>query len=227
MSQDIYGVLATEDKGLSSAENIPAKLFRLVCLDKGVTRVKWDSLLDNYVKSTRSGVSNDKATWSFTKSNINRALGKDKITWEKLKKGLSILCDGKIEFSLEINWCDSLIHAKEPPKTIEKESSGRADDLCWFFRKAFNSIDLDPMSWNTLVEKWLNNPANGVYKNKPEKSWERGNIRKHILDSNIFTWDTFVKAMSILGVDNANISVMLTKGGVKSTHTCNFKVKKS
>ena len=226
MSQDIYTILSLEDKGVSEARNIPAKLLRLVCLDKGITRQKWDKRLDGYLKSPRSGINNDKSTISYTKSNLNRALGKGNITWEKLKKGVSILHRNKIEFKLDLVWCDSLIHEVPPPTSIVKEMSGRGDDLCWFFRHCFSALKLTPLGWNTLVERWLADPANNIHLNKPERSWERGNIRKHVLDSNNFTWDTFIKAMSIIGVKSGSISVLLHSGENHTVHTCYFKVKK-
>lgn len=226
MSQDIYAILSLEDKGVSEALNTPAKLFRLVCLDKGVSKIKWDKLLSQYLNSARSGVSKDKLSLSFTRSNLNRALGKKTITWDKLKTGLSILHKGKIEVKIELNWCDGLIHEVVPPKEITKELTIRSSDLCHMFRKCYTALELTPMGWNTLVEKWIDDPANALPANKPERSWERGNIRKHILDSNSYTWATSIKALSIIGVKDATMSILLHKGENHTIHSCKFKVKK-
>jgi hypothetical protein len=57
-----------------------------------------------------------------------------------------------------------------------------------------------------------------------ERSNERGNLKKAIIDRNHYPWDIFVKALDIVGVTEVTFTLYLNWGRVTTHHTHHFQV---
>jgi hypothetical protein len=223
MADDMAKLLSLDDKGLSKAENAAAKIFRLICLDLNITPNVWDKKMREFLLSPASGVTDNPTKRSSERSNTNRALSKPKIMWRMLRRALAILNPTEIKYELKLSWDKSLIFNEEPPTYIEHVSKGRQDDLCYMFRVLLQRVAGTPSIWDILVNRWLNKQDQRTATNPPDRSTEKGNIHKTIISKNQHTWPVFCKGLSILGVVEAELTLVLTWGRKVTRHTYRFK----
>lgn len=217
MAEDMHRLLSMDDKGKSEAENAVAKLFRGVLLDAGIDRNTWDRLIRRYVTDPKNGVPANPTKRSSARSNLNRALSKPKITWRTFRNAISLLGPKSVTYEVDLTWDPKLQLPKPPPLSIEYVPQSRQDELCQIARELFTELEISPKTWDRLVERYLDRHVKSVGRNPVDRSTERGNIRKTILNSNHYTWDNFTKALNILGVVKATFVVKLDWG---SKTTC-------
>ncbi len=97
-------ILDTDDRGVGSAENPLALLFRTILQQLDVNPFKWSHLLDRYLKDPRNGIPQTPKDRSSTRGNINKELRKPKITFSTFIKGLLLLNPVSARFEVHLTW---------------------------------------------------------------------------------------------------------------------------
>lgn len=224
MAQDMHNILSLDDKGLGDARNACAKLFRHILLTLDVDRMTWDTKMRKWLENPKSGTVDNKAKRSSTRSNLNRTLSKDTITWRGFREAINILSPMSVHYCLDITWDDGIVLPGEMPERIEFQQHNRENELCRIVRGLMVRCGITPVPWNILVERYLDRLFENHPNNPVDHSTERGNINKAILEKDSFTWDTFVRALTIMGVKEATFTITLQWGKVRySEHAHTFK----
>lgn len=225
MSKDMHRILSLDDKGVSEAVSTAAKLFRMILMDLNVTPMQWDRMLREYLKKPISGVANDRGKLSSQRSNFNRNLSRPRITWRKFREGIDILSPVHVNYELDLDWDPKLTLPKEPPKSITMDRQNQSDELCQMFRHLLIEVGADRYRiWDKLLRRQIDKDFKGKEDNPPDKSTERGNLHKSLInDKNSYTWETFCRGLSVLGVIKATYHINLTWRSGKSTrHSYKF-----
>lgn len=222
MAQEIKRLLQREDKGLSQADNVPAALLRVTFLDLDITLRKWDEAIRNYVTSPKSGVAPDPSKRSQERSNTNRAVAADRITWRTFTKAIHILGPKGQYYELRLYWDPDLRLPNLPPAIIRYKPISRQNELHAMVSKLYSDLGITPQTWQRLVDKYLDRT---VGDNSVERSNERGNLKKAIIDRNQYPWDIFIKALDIIGVLEVHFTVYLNWGRMTTHHSHHFRVR--
>lgn len=223
MAEDMHRILSLDDKGVGEAENAPAKLFRGVLLDAKIDRQAWDRLMRRYVTDPKNGIPNNPTKRSSERSNLNRALSKQKITWRTFRKAMSMLKPRHIVYEVDFTWDPKLQLPNPPPLSIEYVPQSRQDELCQIVRELMTQVGISPKIWDRLIERYLDKHVKSAGHNPVDRSTMRGNIRKTILSSNSYTWENFVMALNILGVEKATFTARLTWSETTTCRRYTFK----
>lgn len=224
MAQDMHSILSLDDKGLSTARNACSKLFRHILLSLNVERMIWDRKMREWLENPKSGTANTKAKRSSNRSNLNRTLSKDAITWRKFREAIGILNPKRVYYTLDIVWVDGIVLPGEMPTHVEFEQYNRENELCRIIRRLMTDCGITPVPWNILVERYLDRMFEDHPNNPVDYSTERGNINKVILNKDTYTWENFVLALTIMGVKEVTFTVILEWGKTRSSeHAHTFK----
>tara|TARA_B100000700_G_scaffold208593_1_gene229243 strand:- start:1673 stop:2356 length:684 start_codon:yes stop_codon:yes gene_type:complete len=221
----MHQILSLDDKGVSQAVSTAAKLFRMILLDLNISPMQWDRMLREYLKKPISGVANDRSKLSSQRSNFNRNLSRPRITWRKFREGIDILNPVKVNYELDLEWDPKLTLPNEPPKQISMDRQNQSDELCQMFRYLLIGVGADRYRiWDKLLRRQIDKDFKGKEDNPPDKSTERGNLHKSLInDKNSYTWETFCRGLSVLGVMKATYHINLTWRNGKSTrHSYKF-----
>lgn len=211
MNQQALGikdVLDLREEGIELASG-PAKLFRLMMLDLNMSYIKLDRLIDEYLRDPVSGYSESVDKHSYVKANLKRAMATDTMGWSILKSAIYILKPLKVIYELDLEWDPNIQHPTEVPSRISLDGPGNGTELCNLYRMVASKIRLYPKTWSGLVSLWINDPRSGVKQDPVSKSTERGNLRQQIIESNEFTWDLLMKALTITGVMKCTFRIKL------------------
>lgn len=224
MAQDMHSILSLDDKGLRSARNACAKLFRNILHTLDIDRMTWDTRMRKWLESPKSGTADSRAKRSSHRSNLNRTLSKDTVTWRGFREALNILSPKDAIYRLDIEWDENIVLPIEPPTEVEFSRYNRENELCRFVRILMTQCGITPVPWNILVERYLERMFRDHPENPVDHSTERGNINKAILEKDSYTWDTFVRALNILDVKEATLTITLQWGKTRYTeHKHTFK----
>lgn len=223
MSEEIHKILAMDDRGIPEAHNAPARLFRTILYDLKIDRMTWDRLMRDFLTNPRSGVGQTPAKRSSERSNLNRALARPKVTWRKFRQALQVLNPKRIEYELEVTWAQDFIFPQEKPNTLSYSPQGLENELYMIWSLLMRDLGVTPQIWNRLVERYLDSPASKVSDNPPDRSTERGNLRKALFDKNELTWPTFCKGLGIVGIKEATLTVVLEWPRKTTHHSHHFK----
>jgi hypothetical protein len=223
MAEDMHQVLSLDDKGASSALNAPSKLFRSILADLNIDRQAWDKLMRQFINNPKNGVPNTPSKRSSERSNLNRALSKDRITWRTFRKAIQLLNPKDCTYELELVWDKRMTLPNEPPTAITHIPQNRQDELFTMFGRILTDIGSTPKLWGRLVDRYLDRQNDSVSRNPPDRSTERGNIGKAIMGKHEYTWETFVKGLSIVGVRRATLTINLNWGRKTTCHSYTFK----
>lgn len=95
-----------------------------------------------------------------------------------------------------------------------------SDPLAKLLRHIFADLDLKPITFNRLLDKYLDDPVNGIKPgDRAKRSSTRGNRIKEITNKKV-TWDNFMKAMKILDPESMEVQIALNWGNDRITiHT--------
>lgn len=223
MANDIGSVLSLDDKGLSTATNTSAKLMRMIWLDLNITRAKWDARLRDYLLDKRSGTPNSPERRSYKRSNFNRAISNDKITWAAFREGLAVLNPKATLFHFEFEWDPKIILPRPAILNYTYERRNRECELVRIYRDIFYELGGTPKIWENFVDRYLNKLMATRDYNPIDRATERGNLQKSIIRSNNFTWENFTTALCVIGIIRATITVELVWSKQKSTrHSYTF-----
>jgi len=223
MSEEIHEILSLDDRGISTASDAPSKLFRSILLDLRIDRMTWDRLMRDFLTNPRSGVDNTPTKRSSERSNLNRALAKDRVTWRQFRKALQVINPKSVSYELELTWKESYVFPNERPTTLKHKPMARENELAQMFRILLRDLGVSPEIWQRLVERYLDTSNRKLKDNPPDKSTVRGNLRKSLIEKLEYTWPTFSKGLGILGVQEATVTLVLEWPRKTTRHTHHFK----
>ncbi len=224
MSHEIHELLSKDDKGLSTARNVCAKLFRHVLYMLSVDRATWDKAMRNWMFNPKSGVADNVASRSSTRSSINRTISGDTITWRTMREGFQILGAKDVHYSIDLTWDPNIVHTTAPPDKINYQPRGQENELMRIFMRIAVLAEINPKSWSVLMSRYCIRKFSGRKNNPVEQSTFKGNTNKAIWQRDSYTWNTFVKALAICGVTEAKMTIEITwQNNHITEHTTTFK----
>lgn len=223
MSEEIHEILEKDDRGISAAIDAPSKLFRSILYDLQIDRMTWDRLMRDFLTNPRSGVDNTPTKRSSERSNLNRALAKDRVTWKMFRKALQVFNPKVVEYELELEWNKDYVFANEKPHTLSYSPMARENELASVFRILLRDLGVSPEIWQRLIERYLDATNKKLRENPPDRSTVRGNLRKSLIEKREYTWPTFCKGLGILGVKEATLTVVLKWPRKTTRHSHHFK----
>lgn len=103
-NQNKRSLLESRDKGVDTAQNPPARLWRLLLKQLNMHPWRWTQLLDQYLANPRNGIPNNPRDRSSARGNLNKELFKPKLTFTTLLRGLTLLSPRKVKFELHCTW---------------------------------------------------------------------------------------------------------------------------
>jgi hypothetical protein len=223
MSEEIHRILSLDDRGVSEARNAPAKLFRSILCELHIDRLTWDRLMRNFLTDPRSGIPNNPTKRSSERSNLNRALSKETVTWKMFRKALRVLNPANVEYQLDLVWEKDYVFPNASPHTLRYTPFSRENELGSMFQRLVRDLGITPQIWSRLMERWLDSPASRIRgDNPPDRSTERGNIKKALINKKDLTWPTFCRGLAILGVKEATLTVTLEWPRKTTQHSHHF-----
>ena len=89
-------------EGVMQADDVLAKLFRIICLDLGILPETWLLLMERYLDNPRNGVGKSIKARSTEKNNLKRALESDTMTFKVLQKAIKFLGEYETTFIVEL-----------------------------------------------------------------------------------------------------------------------------
>lgn len=96
--------------------------------------------------------------------------------------------------------------------------------LAKLYRQILADLDITPMKFNQLMEKYLQDPKNKIPPDSKNRSSERGNLIKEMRRSDM-TWKVFLKCIRFLSPVEMRFEVHLKWGDKKTTiHGVNMKI---
>lgn len=78
--------------------------------------------------------------------------------------------------------------------------------LSRLFRQILADNKVGSYAWNNLMERYLDDPRNGIPKNGKDRSSARGNLGKELYRSSM-TWKVFRKGLQFLGARRVKFTV--------------------
>lgn len=223
MAEEIHEILSLDDRGISSASDAPSKLFRSILFDLQINRVTWDRLMRDFLTNPRSGVDNTPTKRSSERSNLNRALARERVTWKMFRKALQVMNPKVVSYELELAWQKDYIFPNKTPNTLNYSPMARENELAQMFRMLLRDLGVSPEIWQRLVERYLDSTNIKLRENPPDRSTYRGNLRKALIEKREYTWPTFCKGLGILGVKEATMTVALEWPRKTTRHSHHFK----
>lgn len=100
----------------------------------------------------------------------------------------------------------------EPDKGMNRATSV----LARLFRRILFENQIDVLKWSYLMDRYLDDPRNGIPKNGKDRSSARGNLNKE-LRRETMTWKVFRKALQFLGPTSIRFEIHLTWPNKKIT----------
>lgn len=106
-------LLTMDDKYLYASGNAITQLFRQILLDLNVTREKYESYIDNYLRNPYNGVGEDSKQRSNHRSNLLKELNENRMTWNVFNKGLRFLGVIRYEFIIRPKITNSITRTEQ------------------------------------------------------------------------------------------------------------------
>lgn len=230
MSREMQELLSRPDRGSSENCNIHAKLFREILMDRRIDRMAWDRYLRDWMFNPKSGIPDCMKSRSSLRSSINRTTASKKLTWKSLRTGLSIIGAQSVSYKLELKWSSKIKHTVEPPTYVEYIPRGQENELRRMFAILTSMVDMTPQKWQVLLSKYIERVfhdkleaaseegGDALRNNSVEISTFRGNVNKSIWQKDNYTWGTFCRALSILGIVEVKMTMIITWSNKKTVH---------
>lgn len=131
-------ILDSEDKGITLASNsaegggVLTRLFRKFLLTEGVSRMRWRTYMDQYVRLVMSTLTQEQKRGNLSvKGNTTKALCADKMTWKTFIRAMRFLQTRRLVIIIErTDYCNRTtvvkeeIVFKEPPTLSPEELEG-------------------------------------------------------------------------------------------------------
>lgn len=98
----------------------------------------------------------------------------------------------------------------------DKEIGKARGILARMFRKILADANIKYWEWDSLMERYLNNPRNRVPNNTKDRSSARGNLNKELYRETM-TWKVFDKALRFLSPVRVRFEVHITWENKRTT----------
>ncbi len=105
MSDNMYRVLNSPDKGISRTSGINgilARLFRKILFNLRVGGKEWSSLMFDYLNDPKNMLPNNRKDQTSIRGNIAKEISRPQMTWKVFCKGLRILQVAEFELKIVI-----------------------------------------------------------------------------------------------------------------------------
>lgn len=99
-------LLMTQDKKVDESTNILATLFRDMLATYGITPSEWDFRVDRYYSRLHTNAKGevDRKRVDQDKSNLTRALNKNRIPLKRFEEGICVLGAESCDYSVQLNF---------------------------------------------------------------------------------------------------------------------------
>jgi hypothetical protein len=104
MNKDLTRIFDSGDKRVGETNHLLASLYRKIIMDLNLRIREWDSALNRYYKSPMSRVRRNARDIASDKNNFNRAIAKDKISWNNFFKAICIMGPEWIGIEITLRW---------------------------------------------------------------------------------------------------------------------------
>lgn len=104
MNKMLSRIFDTADKRVKETNHLLARLYRQILQDLNVTPLEWDKLINRYYRSPYSKVKKNARDIASDKNNFNRAMAKDKVSWNNFFKAICILSPEWIRIEVTFGW---------------------------------------------------------------------------------------------------------------------------
>lgn len=227
MSREMQDLLSRPDRGSSDNCNIHAKLFREILVDRRIDRLAWDRYLRDWMFNPKSGVPDCMKSRASLRSSINRTTASKNLTWKSLRTGLAIVGAQSVSYELELTWNTKIKHTVDPPKYVKYVPRGQENELRRIFAILTTIVEMTPQKWQVLLSKYIDQVfadkldkasqrgRDAIRNNSVEISTFRGNLNKSIWQRSNYTWGTFCRALSILGIVEVTMVMTIVWPGNK------------
>lgn len=221
-SKSLDELFSQNDRGYLEARNVPAKLFRLVLFELGISKSKWERLL----KKTLDEQKGQKADG---RGNIVRALVGKEITWESMQRGLRVLNPKRVWVRMDFEWNPKLEFPGTPPAYVEITSDTKRDDLLHIFKEhLLPQLGIRPGIWNELVTRYIQHLGLYSKDRRHEGSDKASNLKKALFGSEgtgkvrQIRWSRFCEALVVFQIRRVTLTVTLEFRRSKTQHTLTF-----
>ena len=100
-------ILTEKDRGVSTARNVLARLFRQILRDLKIDDTRWSKLMVRYLLDPANGIRPNNRSKSYTRGNMNKELRRPSMTWKVFNdKAIPFLNPIKIKFVVELTWAN-------------------------------------------------------------------------------------------------------------------------
>lgn len=93
--------------------------------------------------------------------------------------------------------------------STDKGAEKATGALSRLFREILKDINIQPMAWSSLMERFLDDPRNRIPRNGKDRSSARGNMNKELCRPTM-TWKVFRKGLQFLGATSVRFEVHAT-----------------
>ena len=214
MSNKLYDLLDEPNKLITKASNPVAYIFRSILFHLNISQEIWDKKMKAYLNSPRSVAFGDPKKQVSERNNINRALASDIVTWDSFSKAIRILNPINYNIQLDLVWDDDIVFASGKKKldTVTFDFKNVHNELhSMFFTLIVQIIDMRDMS-NTvdnLLTRHVRKMKDIDQDNSTAVSTAKGNLKKGVFEKTNFTWDMFCKALEVIGIKQARMTINL------------------
>lgn len=127
-------VLAEDDKGVRTARNVLARLFRQILRDRKINHARWHMLMHRYLHDPRNKIPPNGKDKSSARGNLNKELRRDRMTFKVFyDKAIPFLNPRKVTFTLTCEWEDgkTTIHSAELDRRLLQSQGIDPETVGW------------------------------------------------------------------------------------------------
>jgi hypothetical protein len=100
-------ILSEKDKGVGTARNALARLFRQILRDLDIDPNRWHRLMVRYLMDPRNKIPANGKDKSSARGNLNKELRRDRMTWKVFNdKAIPFLNPVEVEFEVRMTWAN-------------------------------------------------------------------------------------------------------------------------
>lgn len=120
---------ATDKPEFGGSDAILAGMFRNIIHDTGISLMKWNELMNTYIKDPRNSIPTNNKEQSSERGNLQKELFKSKMTWKVFCKGMRLLNFTKFKISLDVYHLDGKISIHSAMVRLAAEPMTDQEDI--------------------------------------------------------------------------------------------------
>jgi len=103
-NKKVEQMLSSRTKQVEDATGALSRLFRQILLDVNLSRLRWASLMDQYIKDPRNRIHQTSKDISSARGNLAKELVRPDMTWKVFNKAIRFLNPRNVKISITIEW---------------------------------------------------------------------------------------------------------------------------